>query len=92
MLRTESRGSHRRTDHPKADDAEFLKHGWRPAGSLVSCGGGGRNRSAVRMRSRAGSGSVPAHLLGPPGLHLAGWDGAAAHHEGSFGSPGQEWA
>ncbi|MBI2200449.1 MAG: succinate dehydrogenase/fumarate reductase flavoprotein subunit, partial [Armatimonadetes bacterium] len=26
LARTESRGSHQRTDHPKRDDARFLKH------------------------------------------------------------------
>ena len=26
LARTESRGSHQRTDHPKRDDAAFLKH------------------------------------------------------------------
>ncbi|MBI2246546.1 MAG: succinate dehydrogenase/fumarate reductase flavoprotein subunit, partial [Armatimonadetes bacterium] len=26
LARTESRGSHQRTDHPKRDDVRFLKH------------------------------------------------------------------
>ncbi len=52
LQRTESRGSHQRLDHPRRDDAKFLKH------SLATCGGAGppsiSYREVVITRSQPG--------------------------------------
>lgn len=52
LVRTESRGSHQRLDHPKRDDAAFLSH------SIASFSGGDRpaigSRAVTITRSRPG--------------------------------------